>query len=203
MLSSEMLKVTKGLQSTTTIDLTTNLVAHYLLNNNSDDSHGTYDGTPSGGVDFLGDSAEFDGVDSIVQTTFPYLSNNSSYTFSFWINPKTAQSGVYKQPFSFYNLSFSYDHVNPDVSGDIGLRDSSGTWLNGNNNNAIQHDIWTHVILEGNNTTLTLYLDNISSSTLTWDGTFYELEGTPLNIGATYAGVPINMFDGQISNTRI
>lgn len=46
------------------IDLTENLVAHYLLNNNADDSHGTYDGTSVGGVDFQGDVTDFTNVDA-------------------------------------------------------------------------------------------------------------------------------------------
>jgi len=37
------------------VDLTENQVAHFLLNNNPDDCHGTYDGSISGTVDFTGD----------------------------------------------------------------------------------------------------------------------------------------------------
>jgi hypothetical protein len=42
----------------TAVDLTDGLVAHYLLNNNADDSHGTYDGTVVGTVDFQGDQLD-------------------------------------------------------------------------------------------------------------------------------------------------
>ena len=38
-----------------TINLDDGLIAHYLLNNNADDCHGTYDGTIVGTVDFTGD----------------------------------------------------------------------------------------------------------------------------------------------------
>ena len=40
------------------VDLTANQVAHYLLNNNADDSFGTFDGTPVGTVDFQGDQLD-------------------------------------------------------------------------------------------------------------------------------------------------
>ena len=41
------------------VNLDENLVAHYLLNNNADDSHGAFDGTPTN-VDFQGDVGVFD-----------------------------------------------------------------------------------------------------------------------------------------------
>ena len=72
-----------GIGGAPSIDLTENLIAHYLLNNNADDSVGTYDGTPSGGVDFQGDMAKFDGVDDYILNP---LDTNGTKTISFWFD---------------------------------------------------------------------------------------------------------------------
>lgn len=187
------------------VDLTQGLVAHYLLNNNADDIAGTYDGTPSGGVDFQGDMADFDGVDGIIETTFPTLVNNSTYTFSFWFISSIAQDALLvEQLISFYNFSFTYDHYNTLIQGDFGLRDSSGTWLNGDSSNTLLKDTLYHITIVINNTTITLYINTVASSSLTWDGTFYATEGTPMNIGATISPTSstINMFNGKVSNIR-
>lgn len=68
-----------------TVDLTQGQVAHYLLNNNADDSHGTYDGIPSSGVDFQGDVAKFDGAGSINVSQLPNTIPDT-FTFSGWLD---------------------------------------------------------------------------------------------------------------------
>ena len=69
-----------------TVDLTPGLVAHYLLNNNSHDSHGTYDGVDTA-MTYSGDVASFDGSSSNINS--PHQLNtvstvDDSFTISLW-----------------------------------------------------------------------------------------------------------------------
>jgi len=79
---------TAGAPAPAPVDLSQGLVAHYLLNNNADDSFGTYDGTANGGVDFQGDVAKFDGVNDYINSTAlaTTLSAQSQGTISFFAN---------------------------------------------------------------------------------------------------------------------
>lgn len=79
-----MLNQLYGSNGQATIDLTQGLIAHYLLNNNADDIAGTYDGTPSGGVDFQGDMASFDGIDDYVSTGLGVEQFRDEVLISYW-----------------------------------------------------------------------------------------------------------------------
>lgn len=87
-------------------DITTGLIANWMLNNNADDSFGTYHGTVYGAPEFRGDMTFFDGVDDYI--TFPINSRDTDifgpdvptdsgasmeYTLSFWFMPEAAESG--------------------------------------------------------------------------------------------------------------
>jgi hypothetical protein len=82
MINSPILATT-GVAEVAPVVLTDGLVAHYLLNNNADDSVGAIDGVPTIGLglDFKGDSVYFGGSDSIeiVGVT------STNFTISGWV----------------------------------------------------------------------------------------------------------------------
>lgn len=96
------------------VDLTQGLVAHYLLNNNGDDCYGTYDIAPSGGLDFKGDIAFFDGVDDKLLRT---ITPPTNITLSYWIKPlqsftrELISYGVNFSNSTYYGIIASYSKV--------------------------------------------------------------------------------------------
>ena len=66
------------------IDLTDNLVAHYLLNNNSDDCHGAFDSTDTA-MTYNGQVGEFNGVNGYIELPNFGWSQTQDWTVSFWI----------------------------------------------------------------------------------------------------------------------
>ncbi|MCD6435447.1 MAG: hypothetical protein J7L15_03585, partial [Clostridiales bacterium] len=76
-------------------DLTPGLVAHYLLNNNSDDCHGAYDGTDTA-MTYSGDKAYFDGTDTSKITT-PTLDNIKTLSIWFIIDDFSKYSWILSQ----------------------------------------------------------------------------------------------------------
>ena len=78
----------------TSVDLTDNLVAHYLLNNNSNDNVGDSDGTDYSDVTYLGDVVKLGGSTDYIRTdldgtiagdfgVYGYL----EFTMSLWVRP--------------------------------------------------------------------------------------------------------------------
>lgn len=75
------------------VDLSQGLVAHYLLNNNADDSHSIYDGISSN-IDFQGDRVAIDGTSytGIITSSAIIPDNDFVFTYSFWLS--TTESSI-------------------------------------------------------------------------------------------------------------
>ena len=217
-----LLKAGSGI---TGIDLTEGLVAHYLLNNNADDSHGVYDGAPSGGVDFQGDMASFDGVDDGI-TIDSALAFRGLRTISLWFFVSTTTG---RNLLSYYNYdeagstwatiedvymqfgvnidmhpyvrAFSNDNGVPVVDGNSGTEivDSSTT---------IVDDSWhNYTIVTDGTSTLDFYFDGefVGTSTILTD--VITLTNDSLGLGYQYreantANSPWYR-EQKISNVRI
>jgi len=78
------------------VDLTKNLIAHYLLNNNAADSHGDYDGVASN-VDFQSDDSYFTTILNSYITTplVDIASETNTYTISGWFTA-SENTGPYR-----------------------------------------------------------------------------------------------------------
>ena len=188
MLSSEMLKVAKGIQATN-VDLTTNLIAHYLLNNNADDSYGTYDGTGINGVDFHGDTANNDGT-ADRGIDFSGTSSISEYTLSFWIK---LNSFVVSDMIIDSKDKADTTHSAGDITVKLGSdgsilyyfdRYNGSTYASiGTNSGVIQLDTLHHIIIKGNIESHQIYVDNVSEADSTVDASRHK----SLNINSLVA----------------
>ena len=78
----------------TSVDLSEGLVAHYLLNNNADDSYGTYNGIDGGGsIDYKGDITYFNGgIDSHVDIPDNMIEDSNPFLISCWISMNSTQT---------------------------------------------------------------------------------------------------------------
>ncbi len=100
-MNGELIACTGSPQEAPVVDLSENLVAHYLLNNNSDDvSVNDNNGTAGGGVVFTGSEAVFDGSSYISSTS---VSMSSGFAYSVWVSPDSVTSSSYTYILDFYD----------------------------------------------------------------------------------------------------
>jgi len=180
--------------------LTTNLVAHWLLASNTDDSYGSYDGTAYGGVMFDGDVANFAGTDDRITTLGVPLGH--TYTFSFWNNFDTI--GTYTTPLGSGNtdkrLTFTI-YADGRIAFYVGNGSDWGT-LVGSATGLVTTGTLYNIQIVVDNKSANIYINNgssIASGTLTND-----LGTQILNLGTRYAGGATEHFiDGAMSNVRV
>lgn len=175
------------------VNLTDGLVAHYLLNNNTDDSHGTYDGTPSGGVDFQGDMAKFDGVDDYIDCGLIATIIPNSFTLSLWFTtpPSFGVAGV-----MFNGRNYDYRATKYLLKGymrvastgvlDMLLRNNANTWSGSESTKQLAVSTLYNIVYTWDETTSTqkVYLDGIILPNYTKVGTGdFEYVDGKFNIG--------------------
>jgi len=182
------------------IDLTQGLISHYLLNNNSDDSYGNYDGTDTDIV-YTGDSADFNGSTSVIDTGF--IDSNTISTYSVWFKSDINTGGY---GFNSVVVGTDYDgqylpfqlRVWQDGSNQLSI----GTYSDPTSANIITTFSDTvefhHVVIIRNGAVFSLYLDNIHIETATL---FNVTNSRNVFIGK-YPALS-GYFDGKISNLRI
>jgi len=181
--------------------LTDNLVAHYLLNNNTDDCHGSYDAVAYFGATFKGDVANFDDTSTnMIQT--PVIALGHTYTLSFWVKFNTI--GTYSTPLG---SSAEDKHLTVTVysAGDIKLYVGNGSdWgtLVGSATGLITTDTLYNIQIVVDNKSANIYINNgssVASGTLT-----YDLGTEVLNFGTRYSGALAEHYiDGVMSNVRV
>jgi hypothetical protein len=182
------------------VDLSEDLVAHYLLNNNADDVLGLNNGTAVGGIDFQGDKAIFDGdtgwieippINSI-RTVCGYISGNDfgvtgygyQALFTQWRGSDTERFGIY------INAS--------DIDKRMLVSANGITYFS----HILEEDTLYHVIFTDDGVNSFLYVDNILVLTMPtgiiFSAPYRSFLGTYL-----YKGNIGNKLKGALSNVRM
>ncbi len=180
-----------GTPSTLGPDLTENLVAHYLLNNNADDCYGDYDGV-STDVDFQGDTGVYNGSSSnVIITDISDVIISNSYTISLFISMSESKTqNVFSAPGTEFSVMYcDLDGVNVYL---------------GNGNSVVTGSIELNEI---NSIVLTVEGDLkklYHNGVLVDSGTFSSVSSGTQNFGL---GMDVEnnryFFNGLISNVRI
>lgn len=191
-------------------DITTNLVAHYELENNTLDTSSTNDANLSGDGNYttgvLGQALSLNGVDNAIETPL-YLDQNSgvdiNYTISLWLKPSRTDEEVV----------FSTDNGGYDW----GLLKKNNRWyiFNGSNTYDTSIDVvldsWQHLVVQYDTTNSLMYLyidgEKVYSNTISYEGSFHKLwfGVTPYNNSSFFQGMmdDIRIYERVLSHEDI
>ena len=129
--------------------LDTNLVNHYLLYNNADDSFGTDDGTANGGAVFQSDSVLLDGIDDYINSNQAYYANDM--TISLWVKA-TSDSSIQYFISRRGGTDSDYEGISLGVGSDNNLYyrfdAGAGTTVNSTGAETFTDDTWTHYVIQ-------------------------------------------------------
>ena len=182
--------------------LDTNLVAHYLLNNNSDDCIGTYDGTDTA-MTYSGDVGEFNG--STGEISLPSLNSSATddFTITFWTKIEVNSVG---QPTIFswfgdkkFDIRVRYaDTTSPQIH--LSYYDTA--WISVTHTITLSNTTLYFVkVTYKNGVGFNISVDNADNQAFAYTGTFAS--GTDTNRVGEYGAISGYNFEGVISNLRI
>lgn len=190
------------------VDLTENLIAHYLLNNNADDSFGTFDGTPTT-VDFQGDVGAFNGTTSYaVNSNLTNELFKQEFTISVWAkaNQSNVDSGVIQAQDT---LNTNYPYLFLRFASDSTIQ----TILRTNSLDMLSESTYTytvdtlyHFVFMVTATGAKVFINGVEEYTATFTPVFTTNSSASFNIGRfSQDWVPTDgsYHNGNISNVRI
>lgn len=200
--------------------LLNSLVSVYKAESNANDSLGTNNGTPMGGLLYStgksGDAFFFNGTTAYVDMGDVMDIGTSSWTYSFWFNPddvgsvltffsKTIAAGVRGRVFSYIETGRLVIGFDADVSNVIIVQTdiilSNGNWYHA----VIQIDRTDKIKLYINGSAITLTTANGTNNLAPYSATNYNTNN-PFRIGA-YTGAdnvtPSNFFNGEIDEFNV
>ncbi len=197
-------------------DITSNLVAHWMLDGDVTDTLTTHDGTNNGNVPFvggvLGMAAKFNGTDQYVQVT-NYNSGTASlpYTVSMWFrfeNDLSASATLMFGGRAGACQSSPGIFIGADESINVGTSHGCGTDDNEKATAAatVAPGQWYHLAVIADNTGWELFLDGSSIESSNIEPSTLMGAGACLFIGAGQVGncsAPNNYFPGKIDDVRI
>ena len=161
---------------------------------------GTLVNTPRWSTGIAGNALYFDGVsNNVLVADSPSLDFPGPYTLSAWVNP----TNLFADFRSILVKNYTY-YLYSSVAGYCGDGTPLGGFTGSTNNIVCQPvslpaNIWTHISLTFDGSTLTLYRNGISVATSTASEAFSPTPGT-LQIGASQFG---EFFNGLIDEVRV
>ena len=194
---------------------TNGLVAWYGFNGNAnDESSNTNDGTVNGAIlttDRNGNSNSaysFNGISDYIRITDVLLPGSAnSYSFSYWVNPNSAQSALILSDRYGTNCGYKYSSsVLPSNNLGFGMHTASPWIYNSLTSNDIaSSSIWTFVVCTYNltNNTMELWVNGVSQGTT--PSSIWYASSNPTTIGAREGcNTPISsFFSGKIDDIGI
>ncbi|MEL7497637.1 MAG: LamG-like jellyroll fold domain-containing protein [Planctomycetota bacterium] len=199
-----------------TLDITSNLVAHYELEENggsttADSTVNNNDGTLTNSPAWDSDAAvgsyslNFDG-DASANNAFvnvaddPTLDFSGDFTVAFWYNSNTAQANNTRIVGSHDGNDGFTVHANADGSLNFFLQGSNDSATQTQTGGFINDDTWHHVVAVRSADSLRLYVDKYTSGvTATTFGTVDP--SAPFTLGA--ASSTVSDFEGKLDDVRI
>ncbi len=208
-----LLKSCNGSEAPAPIDLTQGLVAHYLLNNNADDSYGAYDLVPIGTPDMQGDKAYYNGTTDLHHGPSPFSSGAlNAYTISAWCRPSDISSTNGRTIYStFYFLSsgYYYGFFMRFLNGFLQVAHCDGGSLGTGDffysSYSFSEDTLYHLVVTFDGTYTKLYVDDVLRDNVDlFNNVVIHVDGVSrIGCSETSGHSNFGFFTGDIANVRV
>ena len=198
------------------MSLSTNLLAYYAYQGNSNDSVGSNNGTDtsvsySNSYGIIGNGASFNGSTSFISTSSPVVNSGTTFSFSTWIYStnfsQQTDSTILSNQKDTGNYGFIFgNHNNSSNSWQVFYGNGSGAWQGyGANDFTLTNSAWNHIVATINGNVLTVYKNATQIFQATYANNMNFSSANNLYIGRdpdpTHQGV--RNFTGYIDETGI
>ncbi len=209
-----------GIETTGNTGNTSNLVAHWKLDETSGttivDSAGSHNGTPYNGLTISSATASgqvdtsmtFDGVNDGIQVpNSPELENFTAFTLSAWVYPTATDPGGAGRIISKDDTGTADNYgllYGTSERGRVRIATNGGVQYQIFSDSALPLNAWSHVVGTWDGADLRLYVGGVEASTspLATSGTL-DADGSDLSIGTHLLSGGIRSFPGRLDDIRI
>jgi hypothetical protein len=179
-------------------------VAHYPLDNSSEDNKGTNDGTDTN-IEYrfgrYGQAAVFNGSNSKITLPSGFLDSAQTLSFSVWVNPTSFvnYTGILDK---YIGSTSGWTLDVPSSTGKLPriVIHTSGGGVNATATTALDFGNWTHIVGTISTSAVKIYINGTLENTSVLS-TSLVTNTTPLVVGGD--GVSTFAFDGSIDQVRI